>query len=138
MKTQDPTAFPVIIRISSALLDDFRESELGSFEDYQQMSEDERAEERWADEHVYEILGRHLDTKRKMNRIEIRNAGEAAEVYYAACSGTFQIDRTDEGGNASGYRAAVRICNVLRPVLQEPWPYEFNELLNRWRAPTGF
>jgi hypothetical protein len=51
--------------------------------------------------------------------IEMRSRDEVAEVYYGAATGTFQINRKDEGGTDSWYRAAVRLCDKLRPILLE-------------------
>jgi hypothetical protein len=120
--------FPLTLTMKSTLLDDFRECELGSFEDYEGAEDPEdRTRDLYADEHVYVILGRHLTRDRKTSRVEIRTAGEAAEVYYAACSGTFKL-------HPAGYREATRIADLLRPLIRE----EFPALVEAWRRPEPY
>jgi hypothetical protein len=133
------TTFPIKIKMAQRLIDDLRECELGSYEDWQgELAEAKRTGTEPVDPphsgtHQYEILDRRHD-----GVIEIRSADEACDVYYAACSGTFQIRRdkyeTGDGKkDERGYRAACRICDILRPIVQETDP----ELVAMWRAPAG-
>ena len=137
LKILNPTIFPVRIRIASDMLDDFRECELGSYEDYEGLMQGDAEDQQEARDglygttHVYEILGRALDRSRRLNTIELRDENEAAEVYYAVCSGTFQL-------SPRGLRAARRLADQLRPVLQEPqWEERFSTLLAQWPRPEG-
>ena len=143
LKILNPTCFPISFQMSSRLLDDFRECELGSYEDYVALLKgtDEDAAEAegnvYGDVHGYEILGRWLNLHATRSKIELLDMDEVAEIYYRACSGTFQIadhDRT----NGKGLAAARRIADRLRPVLQESKDPDHAELLRRWPEPTGY
>jgi hypothetical protein len=128
-------------------IEELRECEFGSWEDHQSGAEtfeavSEPAEgdtARYGSVHAYDILGRHR------GKIEMRDADEVAEIYYSAASGTFQIDRTDEdeatgerGVGNRQFRAAQRLCDALRPVLQEPrYAGVYDDLLRVWPAPSG-
>lgn len=128
--------FPLIIRLAPALLEDFRESELGAYEDAQPGGPSEHeGPARYGSTHAYEILGRHL----ARGKIEIRDLDEAAEVYFAAASGTFQLSdaaRCDPGNGNRGLRAARRICDALRPVLLASAEPDHHTLLAKWK-PDG-
>lgn len=135
MKLINPTVYPVRVRMAAHHIEELRECELGSWEDHQQGNETfegvseptEGDTARYGTVHAYDILGRHKAV------IEMRDADEVAEIYYAAASGTFQIDRTDEGGNDKQYRAACRLCDTLRPIIAE----SHADLVRAWRGPSG-
>lgn len=125
MSNVDNPLYPLFVRMSAHRIEELRECELGSWED---RTDDEPAQ--FGTTHVYDILGRHR------HKIEMRDADEVAEIYYAAISGTFQIDRTDEGGDDRQFRAACRLCDKLRPVLRAGGD-TYAQLLGAWRAPCG-
>ena len=147
MKILNPTCYPVIVRMAPHHIEELRECERGSWEDHQSGAETfegiseptEGDTARYGKVHAYDILGRHK------HKIEMRDADEIAEIYYSAASGTFQIDRTseyaDDDPESPGdkqYRAACRLCNRLRPILQEPrYADLYTALLRRWAAPSG-
>lgn len=146
----NPTVFPIRIRMSCALLEELIECEMGSFEDFENAKRTNPdnyigESEIHGTVHRVEILKRHeCKSHQYMGTIEMRDYNEVAEVYYGACSGTFQIDRTDEEDSAGqgnwgdrGYRAAVRLCDKLRPILQESDDPEIVQLLRQWSAPAG-
>ena len=101
--------FPIIIPVSPAALEEFRESEWGAYEDAGCPEAG----------HVVNILERH---KRK---IEVRDATEAELVYVACCSGTFQIH--DKGFT----RTAHKIADALRVHVRPYW-------VRLWPVPSGF
>ncbi|MGB5812953.1 MAG: hypothetical protein WBG86_20640 [Polyangiales bacterium] len=53
---------------------------------------------------------------------------EVDSIYYAVCSGTFQIDDPAEGKH--WYRVARRVADELRP-------HASPELVKQWPAPSG-
>jgi hypothetical protein len=102
--------FPIRIRVSKQALEEFVCSEEGSWSDHDE-----------APDHQCAILQRHKTS------IEIRNAEEAAKVYYACCSGTFQLDY-------KGFlRTARRIANELREAAKQHDP----DIVKHWPAPDG-
>lgn len=116
--------FPIRIRINPAALDAFQRSEEGSHEDWKGGLQP--YDSVYGDTHVFDILGRYRAV------IEVRNADEAAEVYTAVCSGTFQLNDPEEG--KPYFRTACRIANALRPVVAAYHPRE----VTRWPRPSGY
>ena len=99
------------IRISKPALEEFQQSEYGSWEDAGCPDTG----------HVYAILQRHIA------QIEVRDDAEAAEVFCAVCSGTFQLEY-------KGFlRTARRIANALREAAARHDP----EVVHLWSHPTG-
>ena len=99
------------IRISKAALEEFKDSEYGSYEDADCPDTG----------HVWCILDRHSTV------IEVRDDAEAAQVYEALVTGTFQIDNPAYGQRY--FRTACRISDAVRdaarradPVLVEERP----------------
>lgn len=132
----ETTNYPVRIRMKPELLAELRECELGSFEDFEALRDSvdpaDQAEAKdmiFGFTHRHEILGRHKGV------IELRDANEVAEVYYGAASGTFQIREN----SAQCYRAAVRLCNQLRPILETySTDSDIALLLRQWPRPAGY
>ena len=104
------------IRINPAALEEFQHSEHGSYEDHGSPDVG----------HVWNILQRHTGL------IEVRSDAEAAEVFYAVCSGTFQLDAPEEG--KVYFRTACRIADKLREAARRSDP----EMVARWKAPSGY
>ena len=137
--------FPVRLRLSRVMCEELGECELGSFEDWSALEYSEGADDKqeaadmiYGTRHRYPILQDALNaTKAKTVTVVMENFNEVAEIYYGACSGTFQIARKDEGGTDAQYRCAVRICDALRPVLRESTDPDHAELLKQWAAPAG-
>lgn len=101
--------FPIVIPVTRASLEEFVESEWGSYED---AGHPEAG-------HVVNILQRF---KRK---IEVRSAEEANLVYEAVCSGTFQLFEKNFR------RTALKIANALRP-------HALPETVKLWPGPSGY
>lgn len=116
---------PQRIRLSAAALAEFIECEMGSFEDHQAPDADHSSD--YCKEHVVEILRRHNAM------IEVRNDAEAATVYLAACSGTFQLGVADRGDDPCYYHVARRICDRTRDAMRRI----DSKGLAMWPAPTG-
>lgn len=110
--------YPIILKMSTVALRELAESEEGSFSDSLTDSENGLTPDREPRAHAYMIASR-LKT-----RLAIFNDAEAIDVYYAVCSGTFQLTH---------YRAAVRIADWLRPVVARVSP----KTVIRWPAPSG-
>lgn len=104
------------IRINPKALEEFQHSEHGSWEDHDCPDTG----------HVWCIL------QRRAGAIEIHDDAEAAEVYGAAVSGTFQIDDKEIG--KPYYKVAVRICDALRDAARRHNP----DLVTRWPRPSGY
>lgn len=118
--------YPIVIKIKPEILELFLWSEEGAYEDSLDLDSGTDSSP-YGEVHGYTILSRHKD------KIVINNAEEATEIYYRAVSGTFQIDRRDEGGTNECYKKAVSICNQLREIAE----YVDPELVKNWRAPSG-
>ena len=103
------------IRISPAALEEFQQSECGAWEDAGGPDTG----------HAYCILQRHAA------QIEVRDDAEAAQVYYAACSGSFQID--DPAYGQRYFRTACRIADKLRDAARRYDP----DMVSTWAAPSG-
>lgn len=115
--------FPIKIRINPIALEEFRDSEYGSFED-----DEEGVTRSYSPLHAYEILGRAPAA------IIVNDADEAAEIYWRVCSGTFQLNNQDDGENRQYFKTACRIAAALRPAVQEAHP----SVVAVWPAPSGY
>jgi hypothetical protein len=104
------------IRINPKALEEFARSEHGSYEDHGCPDTG----------HVWCILQRHTGT------IEVKNDAEAAEVYGAAASGTFQIDDKEIG--KPYFKVAIRICDALRDAARRHNP----DLVTQLPRPSGY
>lgn len=119
----------ITIRLSNAAATELYHSEYGSYED-QQNDMDAGAISvlgRWSDAHACDIIMRG---KRRQNSttITLLDDSEAAEMYYAICSGTFQLDY-------KGYlRTAKRLADQLRDAARR----HSAELVRSWPAPSGY
>lgn len=145
------SSYPVKFKLALDLVDELRECELGSWEDYSNLRvSTDPEDQREADDmiygsvHRYAILGRvlenfpaHMHSTRGMVTVVLDNADEVAEVYYGAVSGTFQIRDTDDADSARRYRAACRICDTLRSYLLASADAHHHELVRQWPAPAG-
>jgi hypothetical protein len=122
------TAFPIRIRVAPRALEEFRDSEEGSWEDAGRRKDS--LDEATGSLHVYCILGRHKGL------IEVRDALEAETVYVAACSGTWQTRwsaeerRYGEGDGRGYFETACRVADLLRPYVRP-------ETLSHWVRPSG-
>lgn len=105
--------FPIKIKISEKALAELVQSEWGSWEDHKH-----------AGGHPCEIAQRH----RKV--LVVENRKEADRMYYAVCSGTFQLQRK-VGEGPSYFRTACRIADILRPHARPA-------TVDVWPKPTGY
>jgi len=108
----DPV-FPIRIKMSAVALEELAQCEWGSWEDHKE-----------ARGHPCEIAQRHKGV------LVLDNAKEADRMYYAVCSGTFQLNR-EPGEGRSFFRTACRIADVLRPFARP-------ETVKQWPFPTGY
>lgn len=143
--------YPVKFKLAIDLVDELRECELGSWEDYTNLRASTDADDHseaddmiYGSVHRYAILGRvlenfpaHMHSTRGMVTVVLANADEVAEVYYAAVSGTFQIRDADDEGSERRYRAACRICDTLRSYLLASADADHHALVRQWPAPLG-
>lgn len=110
---------PITIRLTRAQVEDLACSEEGRHED------SAAARARGEDGEDAETCHAYLVASRAPGAVLVVNTPEeASDLYYAVCSGTFQIHN---------YPAAVRIADRLRDVVREHDP----EILRLWRAPYG-
>ena len=119
--TQDSASvYPIRIRMSAATLAELEHCEYGSYEDCKgdaehlarSFGEDARIED-----HPVSVIANSKKTV-----LIIRNAAQADWMFYAVCSGTFQLHHL---------RVAQRIADAL---IQHATP----ETVARWRYPDGF
>ena len=113
------SAYPIKLRVSAAALDELSTTEEGSYED----ASNELAKAGDSEQLIAMKLSRHAHKVAQRHRtvLEIVDADEAEAVYYAVCSGTFQLTRL---------RLARRIADALRPHVKP-------ETARRWPAPSG-
>lgn len=97
------------IRVSPAALEELQHSEYGSWEDAGCPDTG----------HRYAVLQRHIA------QIEVRDDAEAADLYYAVCSGTFQLTHLP---------VARRLADALREAAERHDP----EVVRRWDGPSGY
>lgn len=124
----------ITIRLSRATVDHLVLSKEGRHEDYEtnlaewnatpleRRNEADEPEPCLAYTYATAALASHESSKYATIRID--GAGAAEDLYYAVCSGTFQIQFPD---------AARRIADVLRDRVHTTNP----DLVARWPAPTG-
>jgi hypothetical protein len=74
--------------------------------------------------HAYDVASKALDTRGAIVALRIDSANAAIDLYYAVCSGTFQIDN---------FKAATRIANALRDRVRRIDP----GMVQRWQTPYG-
>ena len=111
-------SYPIRIKLRAPVLEELGQCELGSWEDLTGPDPDpEGLIERTLESHTYAVVERSPKTV-----LVINNADEAEDVYYAVCSGTFQL---------YFLRAAHKIADVLRP-------HALAETVKLWPAPTGY
>ena len=114
------SAFPIKLRVNPDPLGELVQSECGRWEDHgtpdHGVFDPARCE---CDDKPHPFV--YLIANRYTTRLEIRDAAEAEEVYWAVCSGTFQL---------SHFKVARRIADALRPYVKAA-------TVRRWPAPTG-
>jgi hypothetical protein len=112
-------AYPIRIKLTAAVLEELGQCELGSWEDLngEDRDPDEDLDSRPLASHTYAVVERSPRTV-----LIINNQAEAEDVYYAVCSGTFQLYHL---------HSARRIANILRP-------HALPETVKLWPAPTGY
>ena len=119
----------IIIRMSNAAATDLYHAEYGSYEDQSyDMAEGEiEALGRWSNAHACDIIMRGKRGQTSTS-ITLLDDSEAAEMYYAICSGTFQLEHM-------GYLStARRLANQLRDAARR----HSAELVRTWPAPSGY
>lgn len=110
--------YPIRIKLSAAVLEKLGQCELGSWEDLNGDDPDpEGLESRPLESHTYAVVERSPKTV-----LVINNPAEAEDVYYAVCSGTFQLYYL---------RAARKIADRLRP-------HALPETVKLWPGPSGY
>lgn len=109
--------YPVVIRLGPVLPEELAMCEEGSYEDQQALHPSER--DRPLETHTYTIAQRYR------SQLRIDNVLEAEDVYYAVCSGTFQIR------SKRYFRAACKIADALRELVRRNNP----DLVDQWPAP---
>ncbi len=124
----------ITIRLSRKTVEHLANSEEGRYEDYMrelvewnatplgERNEDDKPEPCLAYVCATEALASHVSSRYATIRIE--DAPTAEDLYYAVCSGTFQIHFS---------AAARRIANELRERVCSTRP----DLVKAWPAPTG-
>ncbi len=124
----------ITIRLARATVDHLAASEYGRHEDYEvslaewnaapqeERDEEDRPEPCLAYTYAAAALASHASSRYATIRIDGTDAAE--DLYYAACSGTFQVQFPD---------AARRIADALRERVRVTDP----DLVVRWPAPTG-
>lgn len=118
----------ITIRLSNAAATELYCSEYGSYEDHEnELAEGEtKVPGRYGDTHACDIIQRS-PRGRNDTRITLTDS-EAAELYYAICSGTFQLED-------KGYlRTARRLADRLRDAARR---YDA-DLVRHWPAPSGY
>lgn len=109
----------IAIRLSNAAATDLYCCESGSYDDND-------GEARYGDTHACDIIQRS-PRGRNDTRITLTDS-EAAELYYAICSGTFQLED-------KGYlRTARRLADRLRDAARR----HDADLVKHWPAPSGY
>ena len=90
-------SYPITIRMTRKTVSEFRECELGAYEDAENSPElfDEPPV---LEKMAYAILGRHE------SKIEIFDRDEMQEIWEAVCSGTFSLHH---------YSSACRVADIL-------------------------
>jgi hypothetical protein len=95
--------FPIKITMNVDLLDEFRHAEMPHWEDFHTLEGEVTEEGKSEEPFAFDIL------QRWRSQIEMRNPAEVAEIYYSACSGTFQLHHT---------RAAQTLVDTLIPYMR--------------------
>lgn len=108
--------FPLAIRLSARKIEELRECELGAYEDDEAKVEKGEEPDRALESHTYTVCKRATGAV-----LSIADADEAEDVYYAVCSGTFQLHHLS---------AARQIADLLRP-------YALPETVKLWPRPEG-
>lgn len=104
----------LVIKSSRALVSELEGCEYGAYEDC--LDRRKRGEMEPGDElTIVEILSRHT------SHIILETPAEADLLFYAVCSGTFQVQH---------YRAACRIADLTKP-------HASPETMKQWRYPYG-
>lgn len=120
--------FPITLAWSKGCITEFAESEFASHEDTLHRREEGSTDAEDLRPTVYEILSR-LAT-----RVRLENADEVAVVWWALCSGTFQLSAEAKCGEYSYLAAADRFADRLRPYVEIHAP----AYAARYAGPTGF
>ena len=107
-------SYPIRIKVSAPILEELQHCEYPSWEDLTSGLSDPA--ERPLESHTYAVVKRSPRTVLVINTPE-----EADDVFYAVCSGTFQLYH---------YRTACRIADALKPHAKP-------ETVARWRYPYG-
>lgn len=110
-------SYPIKIKVAAAILNELQACELPSWEDHNSPDvEPEALASRPLASHTYAVVERSPRTV-----LVINNQDEADDVFYAVCSGNFQLYH---------YRTACRIADALKPHAKP-------ETVARWRYPYG-
>lgn len=110
------TTYSIKIKLPVGHLSELAECEHPAYEDAEHDEAEGKPAERPTATHTYVVAKRHKTI------LEIRNAEEANDVYYAVCSGTFGLREK----SMAWHRSAVKIANLLRPyadpAIVKLWP----------------
>ena len=112
--------YPIKLRVNAAALVELSTSEEGSYND----AWAELAKAGDSDQLIDMKLSRHAHhvAQRHKTVLEIVDSDEAEAMFYAVCSGTFQLRHL---------LIARRIADALRPHVSE-------ESRRRWGSPSGY
>ena len=113
--------FPIKIKISSKLAQELAYCEEGRHEDYETHKEEYPDYPILDYPHAYHIADKAATDR---GNLVIENNEQASDLYYAVCSGTFQLYHL---------ATSTRIADILREVVRAHEP----SLVNRWPAPSG-
>ena len=109
----------IAIRLSNAAATDLYCCESGSYDDND-------GEARYGDTHVCDLIMRGHRQKTS-TRITLTDS-EAAEFYFALCSGTFQLH------DMGYFQTACRLADRLRDAARR----HDADLVKHWPAPSGY
>lgn len=115
----------IAIRLSNAAATELYHSEYGSYEDHTPVDGGPAAA-RYGETHVCDLIMR--GHRQKTSTRILLTDSEAAEFYYALCSGTFQLH--DKGY----FQTACRLADRLRDAARR----HDADLVKHWPAPSGY
>lgn len=115
------TTYPIKIAVSTTLANELAMCEEGRHEDYLSHKKEYPNDLDVEPCHAYHIANQAIKT----SELICNNPEEATDLYYAVCSGTFQLYHLT---------TARRIANLLRNAVNEHDP----KLVAMWTTPHGY
>lgn len=115
--------YPIYLKVSPAALRELAACEEGAYSDAAHEQAMGRAPARDPKTHAHVVADRYS------TQLRIDNDAEAVDMYYAVCSGTFQV--TDE---KNFLHSACKIADWLRPIVERASP----DTVKLWPCPNGY